>query len=575
MQPGALSSGETASRPLNLQAGTETGVFVDAGIEPVLIRKKTTPVPPKPSAADALNGYVGPQTIALIQPSPYQPRKEFPAEEIKALAESLRLHGLLQPIVVRHNDEGDVELVAGERRLRAAKFLGWQTIGAKRIEVSNEEAAELVVLENLQRKDLNAVERAQAYQRLLDRPGATQQAVAERLGISQPVIANALAMLKLPAEWQKRIISQEITPTQARALAPWRDRAEILKAVAKDLPKREAGDTEPLLSAEDFEDAIGTAVRRHSHEIKGGGWCEAVKRHVSFFKPTAQQRAELDIVTLPDWNGKPVERAMNVKLWEKLQTAHAKALPANEKPGHGNARGSAKAKPKELTPAEQKLRAAELAEQLVRRREEWATNWKRRLLFDVVGDCRQMAPHDLYRLLLMATCAWQRGWENASLLVEAVLEANKLGIGSGPTDEDAVWWMLVGVDNGEVVDVLLKFLPRLFWEFPDPEDVSPEVAAAGEPCTTVPGDDVTAIARWLGVDLAAAWKSGPGAIEWRRSYWELHSKEQLQAVAKAAKLNAPGVRKVDLVETLGRVIVDLPKELAERAPAKAKKARPR
>lgn len=146
--------------------------------------------------------------VHLITAGKYQPRQEFDDESLVELAESIRLHGLLQPIMLRRAAVG-YELIVGERRLRACKLLGWEVIPAIVRDVDDREAAELALIENLQREDLHVLEVAEGYQRLLSEFNLTQEELAQRLGISQASVANKLRLLKLPEEI-RAIISREM-----------------------------------------------------------------------------------------------------------------------------------------------------------------------------------------------------------------------------------------------------------------------------------------------------------------------------------------------------------------------------
>lgn len=152
-----------------------------------------------------------------IRPNPYQPRRQFSEGELAELADSIRRYGVLQPIVVRSGDEG-LELVAGERRLRACKMLGLDTIPAVVRDLSDEDLAVLALVENLQREDLHFLEEAQGYQRLLEEFGLTQEELAKRIGKSQSTIANKIRLLKLSPPVQDFISREIISERHARAL---------------------------------------------------------------------------------------------------------------------------------------------------------------------------------------------------------------------------------------------------------------------------------------------------------------------------------------------------------------------
>jgi ParB family chromosome partitioning protein len=155
--------------------------------------------------------------LNAIKPNPYQPRRQFSEEELSELADSIRQYGVLQPVVVRPGPRG-LELVAGERRLRACKMLGLQTIPAVVKELSDQDLAVLALVENLQREDLNFFEEAQGYQRLLEEFGLTQEELAKRIGKSQSTIANKIRLLKLSPRVQAVISREIITERHARAL---------------------------------------------------------------------------------------------------------------------------------------------------------------------------------------------------------------------------------------------------------------------------------------------------------------------------------------------------------------------
>lgn len=170
--------------------------------------------------------------VEMVHPNPYQPRQEFPEAELMELAASIKEHGILQPVVVRPASNG-YELVAGERRLRACKMLGWTTIPAIVRELSDQDLALLGLVENLQREDLHFLEEAQGYQRLLEEFDFTQEELARRLGKSQSTIANKLRLLKLSPRVRSYISREIITERHARALLKLEDEEQQLEALQK------------------------------------------------------------------------------------------------------------------------------------------------------------------------------------------------------------------------------------------------------------------------------------------------------------------------------------------------------
>ena len=166
--------------------------------------------------------------IDRISANPYQPRQSFDQARLDELARSILEKGVIQPVTVRRKDgQEEYELIAGERRLRAARQTGYQTIPAIVMAVSSpEEMMELSLIENIQRDDLNPIHEARAYLRLQEECHLTQEEVATRVGKNRTTVANTLRLLKLPAEVQKSLLSDEITMGHARALLGLENRAE-------------------------------------------------------------------------------------------------------------------------------------------------------------------------------------------------------------------------------------------------------------------------------------------------------------------------------------------------------------
>lgn len=182
--------------------------------------------------------------IANIRPNPYQPRKEFRAEELVELESSLRENGLLQPISVRPVPQGPgYELIAGERRLRAATRLGWKDIPAVVRDIDDRALLTLALVENLQRADLNPMEEAHGYQRLQTDFSLTQQQVADVVGKERSTIANILRLINLPVTVQEQVQAGQITLGHARALLTLGDEGFIVtmarEIVAKGMSVRE------------------------------------------------------------------------------------------------------------------------------------------------------------------------------------------------------------------------------------------------------------------------------------------------------------------------------------------------
>lgn len=177
------------------------------------------------------------QEIPLKQiiPNTYQPRQQFDEVQLNELAQSIQVNGLLQPIIVRLNDDQKYEIIAGERRFRAVELLNWEKIPAIVRDYSNQESAALALIENLQREDLNPIEEAQAYQQLEQMEQLPQKDLARKLGKSQSYVANKLRLLKLAQPVQQAIITGTISQRHGRALLTLSEKQqeEVLAKIIK------------------------------------------------------------------------------------------------------------------------------------------------------------------------------------------------------------------------------------------------------------------------------------------------------------------------------------------------------
>lgn len=224
--------------------------------------------------------------IHLIVAGKYQPRQEFDEEALAELAESIRIHGLLQPIMLRRAPIG-YELIVGERRLRACKRLGWEAIPAIVRDVDDKGAAELALIENLQRADLHVLEVAEGYQRLLTEFDLTQEELAQRLGISQASIANKIRLLKLPQEIREIISREMLSERHSRALlrleSPEQQFEVAERIIQEGLSVKQ---TEELVEA---LLASGQAGRRKKKKDKGSGKQKLVIKDLRIFSNSVRQ----------------------------------------------------------------------------------------------------------------------------------------------------------------------------------------------------------------------------------------------------------------------------------------------
>ncbi len=182
--------------------------------------------------------------IYKVEPNPGQPRQDFDEEDLQSLADSIAQHGIVQPLTVRKLESGYYQIVAGERRWRAARAAGLTEIPAVVIEADDKKAAELALIENLQRQNLNPVEEAIGYQTLIEQYGLTQEQAAERLSKSRPAITNALRLLNLPDGVLEKLRAGALTAGHARAILSLKTPSQQLEAAQKiaalDLSVRQA-----------------------------------------------------------------------------------------------------------------------------------------------------------------------------------------------------------------------------------------------------------------------------------------------------------------------------------------------
>lgn len=194
-----------------------------------------------------------------LRPNPYQPRKNFDKEAIEELAASIKEHGVLQPIIVRKSIKG-YDIVVGERRFRASKEANLKTIPAIIKEFTEDEMMEIALIENLQREDLNPIEEAKAYEKLINHLGVTQEELSKRIGKSRPHIANHLRLLQLPDYVQKYMSEGQLSMGHGRALLGLK-RKEQIRTVAKKV-------IEEKLSVRQVEELVQRLNKNVSRETK-------------------------------------------------------------------------------------------------------------------------------------------------------------------------------------------------------------------------------------------------------------------------------------------------------------------
>ena len=184
--------------------------------------------------------------INSIVPNKYQPRKHFDEEAINSLAESIKEKGVIQPLIVRELEDGQYELIAGERRLRASKIAGLETVPVVVKQMTDDESLEIAILENIQREDLNPLEEAEGYKRLVDEFSKTQEDIAKMTGKSRSHIANMLRLLTLDDSVKEKLLANQITAGHAKVLIGVENVNDILnKIISENLNVRQ---TEKMIS---------------------------------------------------------------------------------------------------------------------------------------------------------------------------------------------------------------------------------------------------------------------------------------------------------------------------------------
>ncbi|MGD1017880.1 MAG: ParB/RepB/Spo0J family partition protein [Verrucomicrobiia bacterium] len=267
-----------------LDALINGGVVRSVAVEPPHVEVAITPPAPTTTVAQPL-GAVPPAGIAngvrhlgidAIERSPFQPRTDFDPEQLRELADSIKQRGVIQPLLVRPlSGTGDTrryELIAGERRWRAARDAGLTTIPAIVREVSDEEALEIALIENLQREDLNAIEEARAYDQLATQFKLTQEQIAEKVGRSRAAVANSTRLLGLPTEVQAWVADNRLSVGHAKAIlglaAPTEQRLVAERVLKRSLTVRETEQLVEQLKGEGkVRSRVLTATVKSAHVL--------------------------------------------------------------------------------------------------------------------------------------------------------------------------------------------------------------------------------------------------------------------------------------------------------------------
>lgn len=491
--------------------------------------RRDPPVPPPLPAEQNVAGASCSVAVDLIDPSPYQPRRQFDKAELGKLAANIQAHGLGTPVRLRPGKTaGRYELVYGERRWRAVKQLGWREIPAYVTAMSDDEARRHCLIENIHREGLNPLEKAAAYQSLLD-TGVTQREAAEQLDVSQADVGNTLRLLKLPVPWRQQLITGEIKATHGRYLASYVEFPALLEEAAKVFAReRKKGYLQGQEITENtLSHLLGSIARQHvltrpieGRHVKVGN--QYVENHLAGRRFDDTTRGVLGIVKIDGG-----EYATNVEHWDTL---HAAAKAAAEdtskakksaKAGKGKSKSVARAVGKKPTPAQVKEQEAkrreELDAQLARRVKEWTAEWAGWQCHETIDS---LAASGSIESKLRLLCLWHAlaarglvdggGWRSSAPKGVCPDEYVR------PAKHVAT---LAKLKPPELELESVRWIARCFWR---PTDGRQAVDAGAR----------VAFARHVfEIDFAAAWKARQGGPLTQR-FLELHTTEQLAALGR-------------------------------------------
>lgn len=338
--------------------------------------------------------------IEAIKPSPENPREDYDQAFLEQLGQSILDHGLLTPLLVRHQGiDGKYEIIDGETRWRAATLKKISGLRCSIVECTDAEAALARVLSYRQRRDLNPLEEARGLQLLLQKYGCSQRELEEKIGLSQGQISNRIRLLRLPKPWQKRVISGEITASQARDLAVWADEPKVLEEIEEnhyDQP---------------FEDRLIGALHSAGHALKG--WDSATGKDWKIDGAIP----DLRVKEVPSQYGSgKVSLAFNFELAEQLKTAAVEKLKRSAAKRAEKSEASAKGA---ASPAEKKRKAVQLAEQLNKKIYRYKVAWlQRRILERLQDEMYSVSIDFLVRWVLWFACQHENAGKREDELEE-------------------------------------------------------------------------------------------------------------------------------------------------------------
>jgi ParB family chromosome partitioning protein len=458
--------------------------------------------------------------FAFITPNPFQQRKEFDQEELAGLAATIKEHGLIQRVVLRTdpNCSGAYQLVAGERRCRAMKLLGWTHAPAEIRQFTDAQMQVLALVENEQRKDLNPVERGRGFKRLLHEQKFRPVDLEKILGRSQGYISNHLRLLDLPKACLERVAAGEISLTHARSLMPFAKYPALVAAALKikSIDK---------MSHSNFEEKVAERIDSATRDVEEDH--DRHYRHIGKLKLSESQRQELGIITVRDRWGDFSDRATNTKLFDQLWKAHEAKKSSDdddEKPSGG------KKGEKKLTPTQLKERSKKRSEQFRNRMRAWKANWLRWLIAQRLEKRGAQADDvTMFRVLLFAA---RRGTSGFGLTNKALFKAIEQITGKKPRSVwndcgGETWNAVMLAEDGELADIALAFARHLFWAKIDNQE---------QPIAGLDDREVFSLAKHLKLNLAKEWKANQ-AGPLTEAFYQLHDTEPLRALCRELRTN--------------------------------------
>lgn len=258
-------------------------------------------------------------SVQEIRPNPYQPRKEFDNESLNELANSIKEHGIIQPLLVRKDEEG-YQLIAGERRWRASQMVGLETVPVVIRDFTDQQMMEVALVENLQRENLNPMEEAEAYQRLMEVFDLTQEEVAQKVGKSRPAVANTLRLLQLPEDIQRLVSSNTLSMGHARSILALNNldlqRKVCLEVIQKGMSVRETEEYVRSLNQNDVSRETKRKNEKESNVKRDPHWRAIEERLVQHFgtKTSIHTQGKGGKIEIQFYSSEELERILELLL---------------------------------------------------------------------------------------------------------------------------------------------------------------------------------------------------------------------------------------------------------------------